>query len=73
LAKEQVAAPLFSRKEAAVTMKALMLNAAGSLALADVDLPQVGPGEARIRIAACGICGSDVHGYGGRPAGAFLP
>ena len=46
-------------------MKALMLNAAGSFALADVDIPLVGPGEARIRVAACGICGSDVHGYRG--------
>ena len=27
--------------------------------------PQPGPGEVLIRVAACGICGSDVHGYDG--------
>jgi L-iditol 2-dehydrogenase len=46
-------------------MKALLLTAPGNLALADVDLPEPGPGEVRIRVAACGICGSDVHGFTG--------
>jgi L-iditol 2-dehydrogenase len=46
-------------------MKALLLTAPGSLALADVDDPQPGPGEVRVRVAACGICGSDVHGFTG--------
>ena len=46
-------------------MKALLLTAASRLELADLDLPAVGVGEVRIRIAACGICGSDVHGYTG--------
>ncbi len=46
-------------------MKALLLTAPGRLELADLDVPPVGPGEVRVRVAACGICGSDVHGYGG--------
>jgi len=46
-------------------MKALLLTAPGELALADVDLPEPGPDEIRIRVAACGICGSDVHGFTG--------
>jgi L-iditol 2-dehydrogenase len=46
-------------------MKALLLTTPGSLAIADVDDPTPGPGEVRVRIAACGICGSDVHGFTG--------
>jgi L-iditol 2-dehydrogenase len=46
-------------------MKALLLSAPGELTVADVDRPDPGPGEIRIRVAACGICGSDVHGYTG--------
>jgi len=30
-----------------------------------MPLPAVGPGEVLVRVAACGICGSDVHGYDG--------
>lgn len=46
-------------------MKALLLSAPGSLAVADVDTPAPAAGEVLVRIAACGICGSDVHGYTG--------
>src|SRR5271156_3265556 len=46
-------------------MKALLLSQYCHLELADLDIPQPGPGEALIRVAACGICGSDVHGYDG--------
>jgi L-iditol 2-dehydrogenase len=46
-------------------MKALLLAAPGELVVADVDCPEPGPGEIRIRVAACGICGSDVHGFTG--------
>jgi L-iditol 2-dehydrogenase len=46
-------------------MKALLLTAPGRLELTDLDLPVVGLGEVRVRVAACGICGSDVHGYTG--------
>jgi L-iditol 2-dehydrogenase len=46
-------------------MKALLLSAPGALAVADVDTPTPVAGEVLVRIAACGICGSDVHGYTG--------
>jgi len=46
-------------------MKALLLSKYRSLEMADVPRPSVGAGEVLIRVAACGICGSDVHGYDG--------
>jgi L-iditol 2-dehydrogenase len=46
-------------------MKALLLSSPGALAVADVDTPTAAAGEVLVRIAACGICGSDVHGYTG--------
>ena len=46
-------------------MKALLLSQYRHLALTDLDVPEPGPGEVLIRVAACGICGSDVHGYDG--------
>ena len=46
-------------------MKALLLTSPGELIYTDVDAPTPGPGEVRVRIAACGICGSDVHGFTG--------
>ncbi len=46
-------------------MKALLLSRYNQLELADLPAPQPGPHEVLIRVAACGICGSDVHGYDG--------
>src|SRR5215475_13123360 len=46
-------------------MKALLLKEYKHLELADLPEPKPGPGEVLIRVAACGICGSDVHGYDG--------
>ena len=46
-------------------MKALLLSQYRHLELADIETPKPGPGEVLIRVAACGICGSDVHGYDG--------
>lgn len=46
-------------------MKALLLSEYKHLALADLPTPAPGAGEVLIRVAACGICGSDVHGYDG--------
>ncbi len=46
-------------------MKALLLSEYGRLETVDVPMPRPGPGEVLIRVAACGICGSDVHGYDG--------
>jgi L-iditol 2-dehydrogenase len=46
-------------------MKALLLSEYRRLEIADVPEPTPGPGEILVKVAACGICGSDVHGYDG--------
>src|SRR5437899_12709929 len=46
-------------------MKVLLLSQYKHLGLAEVPEPTPGPGEVLVRVAACGICGSDVHGYDG--------
>ncbi|MCA9234274.1 MAG: galactitol-1-phosphate 5-dehydrogenase [Planctomycetales bacterium] len=46
-------------------MKALLLSAPRQLDLVDVPDPTIAPDEVLVRVAACGICGSDVHGYDG--------
>lgn len=46
-------------------MKALVLEATNHLEYQDVPDPVLGPDEVLIRIKACGICGSDVHGLDG--------
>lgn len=44
-------------------MKAIVYTAPGQLELKEMSQPQVGKGEVLIKVRACGICGSDVHGY----------
>jgi L-iditol 2-dehydrogenase len=46
-------------------MKALLLSAYNHLEMKDLPSPIAGPDELLIQVAACGICGSDVHGYDG--------
>jgi len=46
-------------------MKALLLSEYKKLQIADVPVPLPAPDEILVRVAACGICGSDVHGYDG--------
>ena len=46
-------------------MKALMLSKYEHLEVTDIPEPVCAPDEVLIRVAACGICGSDVHGYDG--------
>jgi L-iditol 2-dehydrogenase len=46
-------------------MQALVLTDYRNLELAAVDEPTVGPDDVLVAVAACGICGSDVHGYDG--------
>jgi L-iditol 2-dehydrogenase len=46
-------------------MKALLLSQYNQLDIADVPAPEPGAEEILVRVAACGICGSDVHGYDG--------
>jgi L-iditol 2-dehydrogenase len=46
-------------------MQALVLEDYRNLQLRDIPDPAIGPREVLIRVRACGICGSDVHGYDG--------
>lgn len=46
-------------------MKALLLEKYKKLKVAEAPEPVVGEDEALIRVQACGICGSDIHGYDG--------
>ena len=46
-------------------MKALLLESERVLELREMPIPDVGPYDICIRVKACGICGSDVHGYDG--------
>ncbi len=46
-------------------MKALLLSEYKHLEVKNVPIPVPGPHDVLVRVAACGICGSDVHGYDG--------
>jgi L-iditol 2-dehydrogenase len=46
-------------------MKALLLKNYKELELVDLPTPEIGPDDLLVRVKACGICGSDVHGYDG--------
>src|SRR5215470_10483063 len=46
-------------------MKALLLSSYRHLEVTDLPTPEVGADEVLVRVSACGICGSDVHGYDG--------
>ncbi len=58
-------------------MKAALFKAVGTpLAIEDLPDPEPGAGEAVIRVARCGVCGTDLHSTSGHgytlPAGAQL-
>lgn len=46
-------------------MKALLLTQYRRLELADIPSPEIGSEDVLVRVRACGICGSDVHGFDG--------
>ena len=46
-------------------MRALILKEYLRLIVEEVPKPVCGPEEVLVRVAACGVCGSDVHGYDG--------
>jgi L-iditol 2-dehydrogenase len=55
-----------------MNMKALLLSAYNQLDIVDMPAPTPADDELLIHIQACGICGSDVHGYDGS-TGRRLP
>lgn len=44
-------------------MKALKYLGPGQLEIREEEIPKLRQGEVLLRVRACGICGSDVHGY----------
>ena len=46
-------------------MKALLLREYRRLEIVDLPQPEPAQGELLVRVRACGICGSDVHGFDG--------
>ena len=46
-------------------MKALVLEEYNHFVYKDVPEPIIGPDDVKIRVKACGICGSDIHGMDG--------
>ena len=46
-------------------MKALLLTDYKSLSVTDMPIPEIGEDDVLVRVRACGICGSDIHGYDG--------
>jgi len=46
-------------------MKALLLEEYKKLTVVDMPEPEVGENDVLVQIKACGICGSDIHGFDG--------
>jgi L-iditol 2-dehydrogenase len=46
-------------------VKALVMEKYGEFSFREVPTPSPGPDEALIRVRACAVCGSDVHGMDG--------
>lgn len=46
-------------------MKALLLSEYKKLDVTDLPTPEIGPEDVLVQVQACGICGSDVHGWDG--------
>lgn len=52
-------------------MKAARWHKAGDIRIEDVEIPEPGPGQVRIKVKWTGICGSDLHEYVAGPI--FIP
>src|SRR3954452_11876070 len=53
----------YGKKE--LTMKGLLLKKYMELEVTDLPKPEIGANDVLVRVKACGICGSDVHGLDG--------
>jgi 2-desacetyl-2-hydroxyethyl bacteriochlorophyllide A dehydrogenase len=50
---------------ASSTMRAATILEPHRLEMQELRVPEAGPGEVRVRVAATGVCGTDLHLYGG--------
>ena len=46
-------------------MRALLLSGYKTLSVVEMPTPEIGDDDVLVRVRACGICGSDIHGYDG--------
>jgi len=56
-----------------INMKAALLKGPYDIEIIDVEKPEPKPGEVLIRVARCGICGSDLHAYKGKHPDFAIP
>jgi L-iditol 2-dehydrogenase len=54
-------------------MNALLLTQYMHLEMVELPVPLVGPDDVLVRVRACGICGSDVHGLDGKTGRRIPP
>ena len=54
-------------------MNALLLKEYMNLELVQMPNPEIGPQDVLVRVRACGICGSDVHGLDGKTGRRIPP
>jgi len=54
-------------------MKVLSYTKPYTLVITEMPKPKIRENELLIRIKACGICGSDVHGYTGKTGRRIPP
>ena len=56
-----------ARPDVQKTMRAAVYRGPGRVVVEEVPVPQISAGEVLIRVAACGICGTDIkkiqHGF----------
>ena len=55
------------------TMPAVQIHGVDDVRVDQVEVPEAGPGDVLVRVAICGICGSDLHIYRGKHPSAPLP
>ena len=54
-------------------MKSLISTGPGQIEFGNWEEPSILPGQVLIEVAACGICGTDLHVYKGMPAAWPVP
>jgi L-iditol 2-dehydrogenase len=54
-------------------MNALLLKEYMHLEIVDMPVPTIGPEDVLVKVRACGICGSDVHGLDGKTGRRIPP
>lgn len=52
-------------------MKAVVIQRPRNVQIAEMPRPEPGEGQIVVRVAACGVCGTDVHIYKGEYLGGY--